>query len=332
MASFPTPQKRLIVACFAALSMSAYAAEADLKIKHIDGDYNSPYSYSGYKSEIEIKPDSSRWFYSGEAREYNHDSGQQYARFGVGIGYQFPIEGGFIRPEFKIRSERNDYGIKDDGSRGSVVETDSKILKTIYVYELYNWFKLAGEFSFFHHIVDTKTGDGKASDYERYSIELKPALRFHPFKPFKTFKKTSLENATVNFIYYSIDNRSFKGGVESETGGTYGLDDTIKNQQLRIETSFKYGDFSVGPYTRLPLTWAEAGLHYKSKNITEGNTERYKLTRYGIKAAYKLSESLSIVTDFYSEEKKYKEGYQHKVTNGPTSKAKVLELGIAYKF
>ena len=332
MTPFPTTKKRLVIACLSAMAMNANAADVELKIKHVDGDYGTPYSYQGYKSEIEIKPDDSRWYYNGEAREYNHDSGQQYSRFGVGIGYQFPIEGGFIKPEFKIRSERNDYGIKSDGTRGSVVEADSKILKTQYVYEIYNWFKLAGEFSFFHHIFDTKTGDGKASDYERYSIELKPALRFHPFKPFKTFKKTSLENATINFIYYSIDNQSMKGGVEAETGGTYGLDDTIKNEQLRIETSYKYQDFAIGPYARLPLTWAEAGLHYNSNNIIDGNSERYKLTRLGIKASYKVTDSLVIISDFYSEDKEYKEGYQHKPENGLTSNAKVLELGISYNF
>ena len=148
MTPFPTTKKRLVIACLSAMAMNANAADVELKIKHVDGDYGTPYSYQGYKSEIEIKPDDSRWYYNGEAREYNHDSGQQYSRFGVGIGYQFPIEGGFIKPEFKIRSERNDYGIKSDGTRGSVIEADSKILKTQYVYEIYNWFKLAGEFSF----------------------------------------------------------------------------------------------------------------------------------------------------------------------------------------
>ncbi|WP_322804377.1 hypothetical protein SO574_19145 [Vibrio alfacsensis] len=331
MNQLKTSYKPLALMCLFALSMNANAAKVDTKVKYIGADYGTSYDYTGYKAEVTMSPNDSNWYYLVDAREYNHKSGADYTRFGFGVGHKFLISGGYIQPEFVLRSEKNDYGVKaSDGSRGNVVETDYKVLETMYQYEFIEWGKLAGKFKLIHSVTDEISGSGIKKTYERYINELEPALRLHPFKPFDTFKKTSLENLTVNLIYYSIDNTNTNGGVGG--GGTYDLDGTIHNRQFRAEVTYKNGPFTITPYTRLPLVWAEGAMYYNSNNLVDGNSERYKLTRLGVKGAYAINKKLSIIGEFYSEDKEFKEGYQHDLSRSPESNTKVVELGIHYKF
>lgn len=349
--------KNILVLASAAYicAMPVMAVTVTGKTTYLSDDYGTDYSYTGYKSELKVYPDNTNVFLTLESRRYDHESGDVAKRLGAGLGYRFNINGGHMTSEFKIKTEETTGSspqcqtkVTDptsceyqDGSKiiaGStpkIRSIDYKTIKTTYAYGLNKNFRLTGRFDFAlieEEFSGNKENGAKADSKHHYFFtELRPGLKVLPFKGFKYFKQSDIKNASIDFIYYYANKQSTKGGVDyaNGTGGSYGLDDSKTNQQIRIDTFYKSGKFKFAPFARIPLGWGQSNQWYESGAYPGILETKSKALRLGFKFAYQFSDNFSIVSEVFQEDIKF-----HDIQNVGKEdiKRQSIEIGLGYKF